>query len=214
MGRKVWTQETLSVPDMQELLQDQTVMVFDSAAQRGVEITDPTDGMVSYLRDLQQFFRYRTGVGWYDLFRHPTVRVFRSGAGVSYASTSFLAIPWNAVDNDHLFDPGGLTYAWDFTTFAAERRVTIKRAGLYRFELESVGTGTISATRISEMAHPTTYAQSTDRSLGSSLGISLGVTRRVAAGAKVAGLVIQSANDAADGSNGYRHHLIITRISD
>lgn len=50
-GRKVWTQETLAVPDMQEFLQDQVVMRFPTASARAAAIPDPENGMVTWLDD-------------------------------------------------------------------------------------------------------------------------------------------------------------------
>lgn len=50
-GWKAWTRERLTVDDVQGYLQDQTVLAFDSAAQRTAELTVPEAGMVSYLRD-------------------------------------------------------------------------------------------------------------------------------------------------------------------
>lgn len=50
-GRKVWTNETLSVPDLQNYLQDQAVLTFANTAARAAAIAAPTEGMVSYLAD-------------------------------------------------------------------------------------------------------------------------------------------------------------------
>ena len=62
-GRKIWTQETLSVPDLQEYLQDQVVLVFTNTAQRSAQVTDPTEGMVSYLQDTDTVAVY-SGTVW------------------------------------------------------------------------------------------------------------------------------------------------------
>jgi hypothetical protein len=62
-GRKVWTGETLSVPDLQNYLQDQAVMVFPNAAARSAAIPAPTEGMTSYLADVNRVEFY-TGTAW------------------------------------------------------------------------------------------------------------------------------------------------------
>lgn len=62
-GRKVWTNEVLSQPDLQDYLQDQVVMQFDNAAQRTAGVPAPTEGMVSYLRDVNR---------WDGYTQHPT----------------------------------------------------------------------------------------------------------------------------------------------
>jgi hypothetical protein len=68
-GRKVWTNETLSVAGLQNYLQDQAVMVFANAAARSAAITAPTEGMVSYLSDVDTLAVYTASVstgalGW------------------------------------------------------------------------------------------------------------------------------------------------------
>lgn len=69
-GRKVWTQETLSVPDVQGYLQDQVVMRFASAAARDAVIPTPSEGMVCTLDDTDSTWRHdgTTGAaGWKPL---------------------------------------------------------------------------------------------------------------------------------------------------
>lgn len=72
LGRKVWTNETLSAPDLQGYLQDQVVQEFDSAAARAAAIPAPWEGVVSYLRDVNRWEGYTahptTGaLGWRPL---------------------------------------------------------------------------------------------------------------------------------------------------
>jgi hypothetical protein len=69
LGRKVWTTETLSVPDMQGYLQDQTVMVFATSSARSAGVATPTEGMVSYLSDVDRLdlwtaHRVTGAMGW------------------------------------------------------------------------------------------------------------------------------------------------------
>lgn len=77
-GRKVWTQETLSVPDLQEYVQDQVLMVFDNESQRQAQIPDPTEWMVTALRDTDDLQRY-TGTTWVSLIK-PTAWVAIPGS--------------------------------------------------------------------------------------------------------------------------------------
>ncbi len=60
-GRKVWTNETLSVADLQNYLQDQTVMCFATTAARTAAIPSPVDGMVTYLEDVDRLELRRDG---------------------------------------------------------------------------------------------------------------------------------------------------------
>lgn len=54
-GWRAFTRETLASTDVQGFLMDQAVMAFDSASQRTAELVVPTAGMVSYLRDSDQY---------------------------------------------------------------------------------------------------------------------------------------------------------------
>jgi hypothetical protein len=67
LGRKVWTQETLSVPDMQGYLQDQVVMRFTNAAQRDAAIPVPAEGMFVTLDDTDVTYRH-DGTRWRRVF--------------------------------------------------------------------------------------------------------------------------------------------------
>jgi len=67
-GRKVWTEETLAVPDLQDFLQDQAVMRFASAAARSAAIPNPQEGMVTTLDTTRQTQRYHAlSATWRDL---------------------------------------------------------------------------------------------------------------------------------------------------
>jgi hypothetical protein len=61
MPRKVFVAgEILTAADVNANLMDQSVMVFDNAGARGSAITSPTEGMVTYLKDSDQLFKYTT----------------------------------------------------------------------------------------------------------------------------------------------------------
>lgn len=64
LGRKVFGAETLSYAEVQGYLMDQAVMQFDSAAHRDAAIPSPSDGMVTYLRDVDLFVE-RVNGAWY-----------------------------------------------------------------------------------------------------------------------------------------------------
>jgi len=63
-GRKVWVaDEVLAAADLQDYIQDQTVMRFASSAARASGILSPTEGMVTYLDDANALFVY-DGSSW------------------------------------------------------------------------------------------------------------------------------------------------------
>jgi hypothetical protein len=63
-GRKVWAaDEILAAADLQDYIQDQTVMRYASVAARTSGILAPTEGMVTYLDDANALFVY-DGAAW------------------------------------------------------------------------------------------------------------------------------------------------------
>jgi hypothetical protein len=59
--RKVFVSgEILTASDVNVNLMDQSVMVFDDSAARGSAIPSPSEGMVTYLKDTDQLFKYTT----------------------------------------------------------------------------------------------------------------------------------------------------------
>lgn len=66
-GYRTWTPgEVIRADDVQDYLQDQTVMVFASDAVRSTAIVVPTEGMLSWLEDGNKF-QYYSGAAWEDL---------------------------------------------------------------------------------------------------------------------------------------------------
>lgn len=61
LGRKVWTGEVLSVPDLQGFLQDQVVMVFANVAARTAAVAAPAEGMTCKLLDSGRVEDYSGG---------------------------------------------------------------------------------------------------------------------------------------------------------
>jgi len=67
LGWKAWTTETVSSTEMQGYIQDQTVMRFASISARNAVLTSPTDGMVTYLEDVDRLEYREGGAYWRPL---------------------------------------------------------------------------------------------------------------------------------------------------
>jgi hypothetical protein len=66
-GYRTWTPgEVITANNVQTYLQDQTVMVFPSNAVRSTAVVVPTEGMLSWVEDLNKY-QYYTGAVWQDL---------------------------------------------------------------------------------------------------------------------------------------------------
>lgn len=66
-GYRTWTPgEVITASNVQEYLQDQTVMVFASDAVRSTAVVVPTEGMLSWVEDDNKY-QYYTGAAWADL---------------------------------------------------------------------------------------------------------------------------------------------------
>ena len=81
-GFRTWTPgEVITASNVQDYLQDQTVMVFASDAVRSTAIVVPTEGMLSWLEDGDKY-QYYTGSAWADLI----VPIAGGTAGAAYVS--------------------------------------------------------------------------------------------------------------------------------
>lgn len=66
-GFRTWTPgEVITASNVQDYLQDQTVMVFASEAVRSTAIVVPTEGMLTWLENDDKY-QYYTGAAWADL---------------------------------------------------------------------------------------------------------------------------------------------------
>lgn len=66
-GYRTWTPgEVITASNVQDYLQDQTVMVFASNAVRSTAVVVPTEGMLSWLEDDNKY-QYYDGSAWADL---------------------------------------------------------------------------------------------------------------------------------------------------
>lgn len=67
-GYRTWTPgEVITASNVQDYLQDQTVMVFASDAVRSTAVVVPTEGMLSWLEDDNKY-QYYSGAAWVDLY--------------------------------------------------------------------------------------------------------------------------------------------------
>jgi hypothetical protein len=66
-GYRNWTPgEVLTADNVQDYLQDQTVMVFEDATARGTAIVSPTEGMLTWIEDANKY-QYWNGSAWSDV---------------------------------------------------------------------------------------------------------------------------------------------------
>ena len=98
-GRRTFVPgEILTANQVNNFLQDQTVMVFDDEAARTVAIPSPSEGMVTYLSDINYISVY-DGTQW--------VRIGNSK--ITVQSTT----PGSGVDGDLWFDDStGSLFVW------------------------------------------------------------------------------------------------------
>lgn len=67
-GYRTWTPgEVLTASNVQNYLQDQSVMVFASSAARSSAIVSPDEGMLTYLSD-NNTIQYYDGAAWNTIF--------------------------------------------------------------------------------------------------------------------------------------------------
>ena len=103
LGRKVFTAgDVLTASDVQNYLMDQSVMVFAGTAARSSAIATPTEGMVSYLTDIDLLETYN-GSSWIGFGGYLTYGVNRSlAADNSYSNQTTFADMSNAADKTAL----------------------------------------------------------------------------------------------------------------
>lgn len=66
-GYRSWTPgEVLTASNMQDYLQDQSVMVFADSTARGTAILSPNEGMITWLEDVNKY-QYWNGSVWSDV---------------------------------------------------------------------------------------------------------------------------------------------------
>lgn len=81
-GYRTWTPgEIITASNVQDYLQDQSVMVFASSSVRATAVIVPTEGMLSWLEDSNKY-QYYNGSSWTDLI----VPISGGTAGQAYVS--------------------------------------------------------------------------------------------------------------------------------
>lgn len=202
--------------DIQNAVNDlspDTIPYFSSTTARDTAFTNWVnaghtlrDGLHCYVQGVGRMVRL--GSLWViDGPKLPTYRVYRSVGG-PYNSSAYVNIPYDSLDSSYSYNPGGAYFSAALTT--TDRRIQCLQGGLYIFSMEAVGSGTLSGVRIGLMTGVNTMG--TPIVTGSTQSNVTGQARLVA-GDYVGAAMIQSLNDAADLTNGFRNHLIITRLS-
>jgi hypothetical protein len=80
LGRKVFTPgEVLEASELQGYAVDQSIMVFDNSSARTAAIDTPSEGMHTYLKDINSF-EYWDGAAWQ----------LAGGAGVGFEASLLL----------------------------------------------------------------------------------------------------------------------------
>lgn len=123
MGWKQWTRERLTAADLQSYLQNQVVMRFSSASQRGTQLAAPAEGMLSTLDDTDAVERH-DGTTWRPLGISCYGKMWRTSgpsAGLGAGITT--------VGMDAARVAGGVTFD------ASGDTLTVPLAGLYRVNL-------------------------------------------------------------------------------
>lgn len=119
-GFRTWTPgEVITADNVQDYLQDQTVMVFASDAARTSAVPVPTEGMLSWLEDENEFFYY-DGSAWENLI----VPITGGTAGQPYVSNGASEASFQDVKAE--FITTTLTNkAVDYTVLASDTNTTL-----------------------------------------------------------------------------------------
>ena len=97
-GYRTWTPgEVITASNVQDYLQDQTVMVFASDAVRSTAVIVPTEGMLSWLQDSDKY-QYYTGSAWADLI----VPITGGTAGQAYVSNGTAIASFQDVKSEYV----------------------------------------------------------------------------------------------------------------
>lgn len=97
-GYRTWTPgEVITASNVQDYLQDQTVMVFASNAVRSTAVIVPTEGMLSWLEDDNKY-QYYTGSAWADLI----VPISGGTAGQAYVSNGTATASFQDVKSEYI----------------------------------------------------------------------------------------------------------------
>lgn len=87
LGRKLFTRGTLASADVQGYLMDQSVMVFASASARTAALAAPSEGMVTYLSDVDRL-EWWNGSAWSPVLPRGVARTGAPGTTIPAAGSN------------------------------------------------------------------------------------------------------------------------------
>lgn len=117
MAYKVFTNgATLPASDLNTYLMNQSVMVFADSAARATALTSPTEGMLSWLQDVNRY-EYYNGSSWVELF----------GASISTKTANYSTVATDAGSTVVVNSASNLTVTIDDNLTAGQRIDFIRR---------------------------------------------------------------------------------------
>ena len=123
-GYRTWTPgEVITASNVQDYLQDQTVMVFASDSVRSTAIIVPTEGMLSWLEDDNKY-QYYTGAAWADLITDLT----GGTAGQPYVSQGASPATFGDMKAEYIATTISAKTG-DYTIVAADANTIIETSG-------------------------------------------------------------------------------------
>lgn len=154
-GFRVWTAgEVVSASNVNNYLQEQTVMSFAGTAARSSAISAPEEGMLSYLQDSDVYQGY-DGSAWVNL---GTLSGASDAGLIHINTTSFSAVASQSLDNvfsatyDNYFIQLNATAATNMTLSMKLRASSSDYSSGYRFNAMRIDTTTLSASRSTDVA--------------------------------------------------------------
>jgi len=123
-GYRTWTPgEVITASNVQDYLQDQTVMVFASDSVRSTAVIVPTEGMLSWLEDSDKF-QYYDGSAWQDLITDLT----GGTAGQPYVSQGASPATFGDMKAEYIATTINAKTS-DYTIVAADANTIIETSG-------------------------------------------------------------------------------------
>lgn len=123
-GYRTWTPgEVITASNVQDYLQDQTVMVFASTSVRSTAVVVPTEGMLSWLEDSDKY-QYYDGSAWQDLITDLT----GGTAGQPYVSQGASPAQFGDMKAEYIATTINSKTA-DYTIVAADANTIIETSG-------------------------------------------------------------------------------------
>lgn len=123
-GYRTWTPgEVITASNVQDYLQDQTVMVFASSSVRSTAVIVPTEGMLSWLEDSDKY-QYYDGSAWQDLITDLT----GGTAGQPYVSQGASPAQFGDMKAEYIATTISSKTA-DYTIVAADANTIIETSG-------------------------------------------------------------------------------------